>query len=149
VSSLLKERLQDDMKTAMKAQDKARLAVIRFILAAIKQKEIDDRVSLTDEQVIAIIEKLVKQRHDGILHWEKAGRHELVEKENFELSILRSYMPEPLSSEAIDILIKEAIQETGATSMRDMGKVMALIKPKVQGRTDISMVSQQIKALLS
>jgi len=147
--SPLLQRIQDDVKAAMKAKDKARLGVLRLITAAIKQKEVDDRTELNDDQVIAVLEKMVKQRKDSIAQYEKAGRTELAEQEAFEIGIIQAYLPEPLSAEEIGTLIDEAITATGATGMQDMGKVMGWLKPKLAGRADMGQVSQTIKQRLS
>jgi len=147
--SPLAARIQEDVKAAMKAKDKARLGVLRLITAAIKQKEVDDRTELNDDQVIAVLEKMVKQRKDSIAQYEKAGRNELAEQEAFEIGIIQEYLPEPLSATEIDALISEAIDATGAAGMQDMGKVMGWLKPKLAGRADMGKVSQTIKQRLS
>lgn len=133
----------------MKAGDKRRLGTIRLLLAAIKQKEVDDRIELDDNAILQVLDKMVKQRRDSIRQFEQAGRAELVKQEAFEIDVLQEYMPAALSSEEVSALITEAIQQTGANSMRDMGKVMALIKPKLQGRADMGAVSEQVKNQLS
>jgi hypothetical protein len=145
----LKTRINDDVKTAMREKDKARLATLRLITAAIKQKEVDERTELNDEQVVTILEKMLKQRKDSIEQFEKAGRDELAEQEKSEIAIIQLYMPEQLSDDEIEALIKEAITATGAESMKDMGKVMGTLKPKLAGRADMGAVSGKIKALLS
>lgn len=145
----LTDRITRDVKTAMKARDKARLGVLRLITAAIKQREVDERIHLDNDQVIAVLEKMVKQRKDSIEQYRKAGRSELAEQEAFEIDIIREYLPEPLSPEAIEALIDEAIAATGASSMKDMGKVMGQLKPKLAGRADMGQVSQTIKQRLS
>ncbi|MFH1333959.1 MAG: GatB/YqeY domain-containing protein [Pseudomonadota bacterium] len=145
----LKTRLQEDMKNAMRAQDKGRLSILRFLLAAIKQREVDERIELDDMEVLKVIEKLVKQHHDSVEQYKNAGREELAEKELFELDILKSYLPEPFSDAEILKLIQEAIQTTQADSMKDMGKVINCLRPSIQGRADMSMVSAKIKQLLS
>ena len=146
---MLKTRIQDDVKAAMKAKDKERLATLRLITAAIKQREVDDRAELNEEQVLAILEKMIKQRRDSIAQYESAGRQELADQEKSEIAIIETYMPEGLSEEEIAELITQAIAETGAESMRDMGKVMGLLKPKMQGRADMGKVSGLIKQKLS
>jgi uncharacterized protein YqeY len=146
---MLKSRIQDDVKAAMKAKEKARLATLRLITAAIKQREVDERTELNDEQVLAVLEKMIKQRRDSITQYEKAGRQELAEKERSEISIIEAYMPESLSDEDIAAMIEAAIAESGAESMRDMGKVMGLLKPKMQGRADMGKVSGLVKQKLS
>ncbi len=145
----IKQKLTDDMKSAMKARDQKRLNVIRFILAAIKRQEVDTRIDLDEPQTLAILEKLAKQHRDSIEQFTNAGRNELAAKESFELDIVKSYLPEALSDAEIDQLIQEAIKETGAESIRDMGKVMGILKPKVQGRADMGALSDKIKQLLS
>jgi len=147
--SSLSARINDDVKAAMKAKDKARLGVLRLITAAIKQREVDERITLNDEQVLAVLEKMIKQRKDSIIQYEKAGRDELAQQEAFEIGIIQDYMPEQLSDDEIDALIAEAISSSGAESMKDMGKVMGLLKPKLAGRADMGKVSQIIKKQLS
>ena len=133
----------------MKAKDKARLGVLRLITAAIKQREVDEKITLNDEQVLAVLEKMVKQRKDSIAQYEKAGRDELAQQEAFEIGIIREYLPEQLSEEEIDTLIAEAISSSGAETMKDMGKVMGMLKPKLAGRADMGAVSGKIKAKLA
>ena len=145
----LKTRIQEDMKAAMRGGDKARLAAIRLIMAAIKQREVDERIELDDTQVTAVLDKMVKQRRESIEQYEKAGRTDLVDKEKAELEVIQTYLPEPLSEDEINTLIDEAIAETGASSIKDMGKVMGLLKPKLAGRADMGKVSGQVKARLS
>lgn len=145
----LKERVTEDMKLALKAQDKARLGAIRLILAAIKQKEIDGRVLLTDLQVVSVLESMVKQRKESIAQYETARRQDLVDKETFELSVIQHYLPEPLSLDALDALIKQAIAEVRAISPREMGQVMAALKQKIQGRADMATVSTRVRMLLA
>ena len=146
--SPLTARINDDVKAAMKAKDKPRLGVLRLITAAIKQREVDEQITLNDEQVLAVLEKMVKQRKDSITQYEKAGRDELAQQEAFEIGIIQDYMPEQLSDSEIDALIAEAISTSGAESMKDMGKVMGLLKPKLAGRADMGAVSAKIKAKL-
>jgi uncharacterized protein YqeY len=146
---MLKIRIQDDIKAAMKAKEKARLATLRLISAAIKQREVDERAELDDTQVLAVLEKMIKQRRDSIAQYQNAGRQELAEQEQSEIAIIEAYMPEGLSEEEIAAMIEAAIGETGAASMRDMGKVMGLLKPKMQGRADIGKVSGLVKQKLS
>ena len=145
----LKAQLQQDMKDAMRSGDKRRLGAIRLILAAVKQREVDERIELDDAQVINVLDKMAKQRRDSLEQYEKAGRDDLAEQETFELDILKAYLPEQLGEAEIDALIDEAIQATGASSMKDMGKVMGQLKPKLQGRADLGAVSGRIKARLS
>ena len=133
----------------MKAKDKPRLGVLRLITAAIKQREVDERINLDDNQVLAVLEKMLKQRKDSIAQYEKAGRNELAQQEASEISIIQEYLPEQLSDDEIDALIAEAISSTGAASMKDMGKVMGMLKPKLAGRADMGAVSGKIKAQLT
>lgn len=145
---MLSQRIREDMKAAMKAGDKRRLGVIRLILAAIKQREVDERIELDDTQTLVVLDKMVKQRRDSIEQFEKAGRNELAEQESFEIQVLQGYMPEALGDAEIDTLIAEAIAGTGAASLRDMGKVMGQLKPKIQGRADMGAVSALVKQRL-
>ena len=144
----LKERLSDEMKVAMKSGDKTRLAVIRLIQSALKQKEVDERVVLTDADVLAILDKMAKQRRESIEQFKAAGRDDLEQQEAFELGVIQSYLPMPLSDAEIDALIAQAVQSTGASSVREMGAVMAQLRPQLQGRADMSLVSARIKAAL-
>lgn len=137
------------MKDALRGRDKPRLGVIRLILAAVKQREVDERIELDDAQINAVLDKMSKQRRDSLEQFEKAGRDDLVEQEKFELGILKAYLPEPLSDAEIGALIEEAVQTTGASSIKDMGKVMGLLKSKLQGRADMGAVSGKIKARLT
>ncbi len=147
----LKQTITDDMKNAMREGDKSRLAVIRLATAAIKQVEVDERVDLQqdDDRVIAIIDKMIKQRRESISQYEKAGRDDLVEQEQYEVTVLQPYLPAALSEDEINSLIETAIEQTGAASMKDMGKVMGMLKPQLAGRADMGQVSQTIKARLS
>ncbi|WP_297527933.1 GatB/YqeY domain-containing protein [Thiohalobacter sp.] len=145
----LKARIQEDMKAAMRAGDKVRLGTIRLIIAAIKQREVDERIELDDAQVVATLDRMVKQRRESIDQYRKAGREELAEKEQAEIEVIRTYLPEPLSESEINALIDEAIAATGASSIKDMGKVMGQLKPKLAGRADMGKVSGQVKARLS
>lgn len=147
--SELKQKIQDDMKAAMKGGDKPRLGVIRLVLAAIKQKEVDERIELTDADVLAILDKMVKQRRDSITQYEEAGRSELADQEKFEIDIIQDYLPEQLDDAAILAMIDEAIATTGANTMKDMGKLMGVLKPKLQGRADMGQASALIKQKLS
>ncbi len=145
---MLKQQIQGDMKTAMKSGDKRTLGTIRLILAAIKQIEVDSRTEVDDAQVLAILDKMVKQRRDSITQYENAGRTELAEQEAFEIEVLKEYLPQPLSDDEITRMVTEAIASCGAESMRDMGKVMGQLKPKMQGRADMGAVSALIKQQL-
>ncbi len=145
----LKAQIQDDMKAAMRAGEKPRLATIRLIMAAIKQREVDERIELDDAQVLSVIDKMVKQRRESIAQFEAGGRADLVAIEAAELTQLSAYMPAQLSATELDALISEAIASTGATSIKDMGKLMAAIKAKAAGRADMGAVGVRIKARLS
>jgi uncharacterized protein len=145
----LKERITEDMKSAMRAGDKDRLATIRLALAAIKQREVDERITLDDPQVLAVLEKMIKQRREAIAQFESGGRADLVAKETAEIAVLQGYLPTPFSDAEIDALIGAAIAATGAASIKDMGKVVAAVRPKAQGRADMGAVSARIKQKLS
>ena len=145
----LKARIQEDMKAAMRAAEKDRLATIRLILAAIKQREVDERILLDDTQVLAVLEKMVKQRRESIAQFQSGGRADLVARENAELAVLATYLPEPLAEQEIDRLINETIAATGAASIKVMGKVMNALKPMVQGRADMGALGARIKVRLS
>jgi len=149
MSSALKARLTDDMKTAMKAKDKERLGVIRLMLSSIKQIEVDERIELDDERIIAVLDKMSKQRRESAAQYETAGREDLLAQEVFEIGIIKDYLPSALGEDEINNIIDDAIASTGASSIKDMGKVMGMIKPKLQGRADMGAVSGQIKARLS
>ncbi|MCG8426071.1 MAG: GatB/YqeY domain-containing protein [Chromatiales bacterium] len=146
---MLKQQIQDDMKAAMKAGDKARLATIRLVMAAIKQREVDERIELDDQQVLSVLDKMVKQRRDSIAQYEQAGREDLAAQESAEIEVLQAYLPEALSDDEIAALIAEAVTSTGASGMADMGKVMGQLKPKLQGRADMGAVSALVKQQLS
>ncbi len=146
---MLNQTIRGDMKTALKAGDKRRLGVIRLIMAAIKQREVDERIELDDTQVLAVLDKMVKQRRDSLSQYEQAGRPELAEQEAYEVGICQTYMPEALSEEGVDGLIEQALAETGAASMKEMGKVMGWLKPKLQGRADMGAVSARIRQKLA
>jgi hypothetical protein len=147
--SELKKRITDDMKSAMKAKDRQALKAVRMILEAIKQKEIDERIELDDAQVMTVIQKMVKQRKDSISQFSDAGRTDLVEIEEAELEIINNYMPEQLSDEEVTLVVDKAINDSGANSMKDMGKLMGMLKAQLQGKADMSLVSQLIKSRLS
>lgn len=145
----LSTQIQDDVKAAMRSKDKERLGALRLITAAIKQKEVDERITLDDTGILAILEKMVKQRKDSIEQFSKAGRDDLIAKEEFELGVIKAYMPEQMSEADISKLLDAIIAATGAQGMKDMGKVMAELKPKVQGRADMGLVSKLVKSKLS
>lgn len=144
-SSDLKARITEDMKTAMRGGDKRRLGVVRLILAAIKQQEVDTREEQTDDKVLAILDKMGKQRRESLTQYQAAGRDDLAEQEQYELDLIQTYLPEALGEAEIDALIEAALTETGAASMKDMGKVMGKLKPQLQGRADMGAVSARIK----
>jgi uncharacterized protein len=144
----LKERITDDMKAAMRSGEKERLGAIRMITAAIKQREVDERIALDDSQVLSVIEKMIKQRKESLLQFQTGNRPDLADKESAEITLLQSYMPAQLSDADLDQMISEAISSTGAASIKDMGKVMGIIKSKAQGRADMAAVGAKIKAKL-
>ena len=144
----LRETVLNDIKTVMKSGDKPRLATLRLISAAIKQWEIDGRIELNDQQVLTVLDKMVKQRRESIRHYGPAGRTDLVEQEEYELSVLQHYLPEPLSDAQVQAMLDQAITDSGAQSLADMGKVMALMKPQVQGRADMGVLSKLVKSRL-
>lgn len=145
----LKKRIEEDVKTAMRAGDKPRLGTLRMVLAAVKQQEVDTRSTLDDPALIAILEKLIKQRRDSLTQFQAAGRHELADKEAYEITVIQEYLPPALDEDEIAALINEAIAKAGAGSPKDMGKVMGLLKPQLQGRADMSAVSKLVQARLS
>lgn len=144
----LKEQITNDMKESMKSGAKDRLGVIRLILAAVKQKEVDERITLDDTQVLAVLEKMLKQRRESVTQFQQGGRQDLVAKEEAEIKVIQAYLPAQLSEAELDRLIAAAVAETGAASMKDMGKVMGVLKPKVAGKADMGAVSARIKAKL-
>jgi uncharacterized protein YqeY len=144
----LKERITDDMKAAMRSGEKERLGVIRMITSAIKQREVDERITLDDAQVLSVLEKMIKQRKESVAQFQAGNRPDLVDKEAGEITLLQGYLPSQLSDVELDALIAEAITATGAASIKDMGKVMGLIKGKAQGRADMAAVGAKIKAKL-
>jgi uncharacterized protein YqeY len=144
----LRDKITEDMKTAMRSGDKERLGHIRMLQAAIKQREVDERITLDDAQVLAVVEKMVKQRREAIAQFETGGRADLVAKENAEIATLQAYLPAQLTDAEIDALIAEAIAQTGAASIKDMGKVMGVVKGKAAGRVDMGVVGGRIKARL-
>ena len=145
----LKDRITEDMKSAMRAKDSARLSTIRLLLAAIKQREVDERAPVDDPQALVIIEKLIKQRRDSIEQFQRANRQDLVDQERFELSVLAGYQPEQASAGELEAAIAAAIAATGAAGASDMGKVMGVLNPKLAGRADMSAVSAMVKAALA
>jgi uncharacterized protein len=144
----LKERITEDMKAAMRSGERERLGVIRLITSAIKQREVDERIVLDDTQVLSVLEKMIKQRKESVVQFQAGNRQDLVDKENAEITLLQGYMPAQLSDAELDALISEAVAATGAASIKDMGKVMAIIKSKAQGRADMAAVGTKIKAKL-
>jgi uncharacterized protein YqeY len=145
----LKQQLSDDMKAAMKSGDKTRLGVIRLINAAIKQREVDERITLDDAQVLAALEKMLKQRRDSISQYESAGREDLASVERFEVEVIQGYLPAQLNADEVAAAIGEAIAQTGASGPQDMGKVIGALKPKLAGRADMGQVSALVKARLA
>lgn len=146
--SAIKGKITEDMKNAMRAKEVGRLGTIRLILAACKQREVDERITLTDEHVISILDKMLKQRRESIAQYQAGNRPDLAQKEEQEIQIIQHYLPMPLSETEVNELIDVAIKESNAASMKDMGKVMSLLKPKLQGRTDMAAVSAKIKERL-
>ncbi|MEY2700251.1 MAG: hypothetical protein RIQ52_1006 [Pseudomonadota bacterium] len=146
--STTKQRLQDDVKSAMKSGDKARLGTLRLVMAAIKQREVDERIELDEEQVILVLDKMVKQRRESIAQYEAAQRSDLVAVEESEIVVLRDYLPVPMEDQEIDALLRATIDATGASGMAGMGKVMNVIRPQLTGRADMSQVSAKLKTLL-
>ena len=149
MTDLLTDRIKDDMKAAMKSGDKARLGVIRLILSAFKQVEVDERITIDNERALVILDKMLKQRRESIRQYTDAGRTDLAEIEEAEIAVIQEFMPQALTEAEIDAMVQAAVAESGASSVKDMGKVMGLLKPKMQGRTDMSVVSNKIKVALS
>ena len=147
--SELKTRINEDMKTALRAKDTARLGAIRLLMAAIKQREVDERIEMTDADVVAVIDRMLKQRRDSITQYEAAGRQDLADAEKFEVTVLGAYMPQALSADEIAAAVTAAVKESGAAGPQDMGKVMALLKPRLAGRADMGAVSGLVKKALS
>ena len=145
----IRQTISDDMKTFMRAKDTARLGAIRLLQASIKQKEVDERIELNDDQILAVIQKMLKQRKDSIEAYQQANRQDLIDQEQLEIEVLTKYMPEPLSDEEINQYIEEAIATTGAVDMKDMGKVVGVLKSKVAGRADMGKVSKLVRQKLS
>jgi uncharacterized protein YqeY len=145
----LKARIIEDVKNAMRARQREQLAALRLLTAAIKQKEVDERIELNDEQVLAVLDKMVKQRRESLEQYRRAGRDDLADKEQFELDLIQTYMPEPLSAQELAELIRTTIAEVGASNIRDMGSVMGALRGQVQGRADMKAVSQAVKAQLA
>lgn len=145
----MQDRLKDEMKQAMRSREKVRLGTIRLMQAAIKQKQVDERIVLDDQQVIAVLDKMLKQRRESIRQYRDAGREELAEVEEAEILVIQEFLPQALSEEEIGDMIKSAIAESSASSIKDMGKVMGILKPAMQGRADMAMVSTKIKAMLA
>jgi uncharacterized protein YqeY len=145
----LKDRITDDMKAAMRAKDSARLGTLRLLQAALKQKEVDERVTLDDAAIVAIIDKLIKQRRDSVAAFQQAGRQDLVQQESFEITVLQAYLPERLSAEEIEAAVRAIVAETGATGPADMGKVMGAAKQRLAGKADMTAVSLAVKKALA
>ncbi len=145
----LREQLNEDIKTAMKAREAERLAALRLMLSAVKQREVDERITLDDAGVIGVVEKMIKQRKDSIAQFEKAARQDLADKEKFEISVLEGYLPKQLSQAEVEAVVAEAIAATGARGAADMGKVMGVVKPRLAGRADMGKVSALVKTRLA
>ena len=145
----LRDQLNEDIKTAMKAREQEKLAALRLMLAAVKQREVDERITLDDAGVVSVVEKMIKQRKDSIAQYEKAARQDLADREKFEISVIEAYLPKQLSQGEIDAAVAEAIAATGAKGPQDMGKVMGVVKPKLAGRADMGKVSALVKARLA
>lgn len=148
MSNQLRLQIQEDMKDAMRERETQRLGTLRLLLSAVRQREIDERITLDDTEVLSVIDKMIKQRRDSIEQYQKGNRQDLVANESAEITVLQQYLPQALTDSEIENLIREAISTVAAASMKDMGKVMAYIKPKAQGRTDIGKLSEQVKELL-
>src|SRR3990167_4716677 len=148
MTSTIKEKIVDDMKASMRAQEKERLGTIRLILAALKQREVDESIVLSDEQVIVTLNKMIKQRREAISQYEAGNRKDLVDKENNEIRVIQAYLPAQLSDAELDQFVVAAIKESGATSAKDMGKVMGMLKAKIQGKADMALVSAKVKEQL-
>ncbi|KMV29959.1 GatB/YqeY domain-containing protein [Photobacterium swingsii] len=142
------DRLKDEQKAAMKAKNKPRLGAIRLVMAAIKQREVDEKITLSEDDVVAVLTKMVKQRRDSVAQYEAAGRQDLADVEHAEIAVLEEFMPQPLSDDEVAALLDDAIAATGAAGMQDMGKVMGVLKPQIQGRADMGKVSQLVKTKL-
>ena len=145
----LREKLNEDMKAAMKAREAEKLGALRLLLAAVKQREVDERITLDDAGVVSVVEKMIKQRKDSISQFEKGARQDLADKEKFEVAVLEAYLPQQLAQSEIDAIVSEAVAATGAKSPADMGKVMGVVKPKLAGRADMGKVSALVKAKLA
>lgn len=144
----LRQRIEEDVKSAMRAKDKERLSALRLITAAIKQREVDERIALDDTQVLAVLDKMIKQRRDSITQFQAAQRQELADKELAEIAVIQHYLPSPLSEAELDIAIRESVTASGAATPQDVGKVMTILKPKIQGRADMGLASRRVKELL-
>ena len=149
MTTSLKDRITEDMKSAMKARESERLAAIRLLLAAIKQREVDERITLDDAAVVAVVDKLIKQRRDSVSQYEQAGREDLAAAERAEIDVLTPYLPAQMGAEEVAAAVKATIAQTGATGPGDMGKVMGILKPLLAGKTDLAAVSQQVKSALA
>ena len=145
----LRQRIEEDVKSAMRAKEKDRLAALRLVWAAIKQREVDERITLDDAQILAVLDKMIKQRRDSIAQYQAAQRQELADKEAAEIAVIQHYLPAALSEAELDALISEVLATTGASAPRDVGKVMAILKPKLQGRADMGLASRKVKTALS
>ncbi|CAK0771554.1 GatB/YqeY domain-containing protein [Gammaproteobacteria bacterium] len=149
LSASLKERINEDIKTAMRAQDKRRVGVLRLIMAAVKQREVDDRVVVDDPALLGILDKMIKQRRDSVVQYQSGGREDLAQQEIYEIEVIQEYLPRPLTEAELDALINAAVQQAGASSVKDMGKVMAILRAQVQGKADMGEVGARVKGRLS
>ena len=145
----MKEKIREDMKQAMRAKDSQRLGVIRLMMAAIQQREVDERVELGDAEVFSVLDKMMKQRRDSVTQYTAAARVDLVDQENYEMGVIQTYLPAALTDAELDALIQEGIHEVKASTVKDMGKVMAFLKPKIQARADVGLVSNKVRSLLT
>lgn len=149
LSNNLKERINEDLKNAMRAQDKRRVGTLRLVMAAFKQREVDERITLDNAAILGILEKMIKQRRDSIIQYQNGGRDDLVAQETYELELIQGYLPHPLSTAELDNFIDQAVQQSGASSVKDMGKVMAILRTNVQGRVDMAEVGARVKLRLT
>jgi len=149
LSSNLKGRINEDLKTAMRAQDKRRVGTLRLVMAAVKQREVDDRVLVDDPALLGILDKMIKQRRDSVVQYQSGGREDLAQQEIYEIEVIQNYLPQPLTEAELDTLVDTAVQQTGADSVKDMGKVMTVLRAQVQGRVDMGEVGARVKRRLS
>ena len=145
----LKERINEDLKNAMRAQDKRRVGTLRLVMAAVKQREVDERITLDNVALLGILEKMIKQRRDSVVQYQNGGREDLAQQETYEIEVIQAYLPQPLTEAELDALVSAAVQQTGAVFVKDMGKVMAVLRTQVQGKADMGEVGARVKARLS